>query len=111
MGTHPIFESDFDCLTEVLPIMVFVEREKFLHSMNRMFQNNREGTVRMSVKPYDGQDRPMPKDGSKKKWTSEKLVLIRLTSEKEKISTVVDEENMGDFSVEYCKQLRSNMNC
>ncbi|CAG5098320.1 Oidioi.mRNA.OKI2018_I69.XSR.g15561.t1.cds [Oikopleura dioica] len=72
--------------------MVFVEREKFLHSMNRMFQNNREGTVRMSVKPYDGQDRPMPKDGSKKKWTSEKLVLIRLTSEKEKISTVIEHE-------------------
>ena len=66
--------------SEVLPIMVFVEREKFLQSMNRMFQNNREGTVRMSVKPYDGQDRPMPKDGSKKKWTSEKLVLIRVTS-------------------------------
>ncbi|CBY08059.1 unnamed protein product [Oikopleura dioica] len=91
--------------------MVFLEREKFLSSMTRIFQSNREGTVRMSVKPYDGQDRPTPKDGSKAKWSKEKLVLIRLTTEKEKISTVVDEEEMGEFSVEYCKQLRLNMNC
>ena len=58
--------------------MVFLEKEKFLSSMSRMFQSNREGTVRMSVKPYDGQDRPTPKDGSKAKWNKEKLVLIRV---------------------------------
>ena len=64
--------------SEVFSSMVFVEREKFLSSMSRMFQSNREGTVRMSVKPYDGQDRPTPKDGSKAKWNKEKLVLIRV---------------------------------
>lgn len=90
--------------------MVYLEREKFLSAMGRLFQNTREGTVRMTVKPYDGQDRPEPADGSKGKWKTQKLVLIRASNEKERVSTVVDEEALPTFSVEYCRLLRSSMN-
>jgi len=108
MGTHPIFESDFDCLTEK---MVLLSGEEFLGEMTKLFQGCRDiGSVVFTVKPYDGQDRPEPRTGAPGKWKKQKLVLIRASDGKRKISTVVNGEALPGFQVEYCKLLRANMN-
>ena len=33
----------------------------------------------MTVKPYDGQDRPEPRNGTPGKWRKQKLTLIRVS--------------------------------
>ena len=54
--------------------------EDFLTAMGDLFKTCREsGSVSMTVKPYDGQDRPEPRDGTPGKWKKQKLVLIRVS--------------------------------
>ena len=51
----------------------------FLPAMTDLFKSTREsGSVVMTVKPYDGQDRPEPRDGKPGKWKKQKLTLIRV---------------------------------
>lgn len=91
--------------------MVLLDTTDFLPAMTNLFKSCREGgSVVFTVKPYDGQDRPEPRNGAPGKWRKEKLVLIRATNGKRKISTVIDGEKLPVFQVEYCKLLRSNMN-
>jgi len=37
MGTHPIFESDFDCLTERARLYKIPTREDILHILGRLY--------------------------------------------------------------------------
>ena len=55
--------------------------DDFLTAMGDLFKTCREsGSVSMTVKPYDGQDRPEPRDGTPGKWKKQKLVLIRVST-------------------------------
>ena len=55
--------------------------DNFLTAMGDLFKTCREsGSVSMTVKPYDGQDRPEPRDGTPGKWKKQKLVLIRVST-------------------------------
>ena len=52
----------------------------FLPAMADLFKTCREsGSVSMTVKPYDGQDRPEPRDGTPGKWKKHKWVLVRVS--------------------------------
>jgi len=85
--------------------------DDFIPAMSDMFKTCRDsGSVTMTVKPYDGQDRPEPRNGTPGKWRKQKLTLIRMSNGKRKVSCVVDCESLKTFQVEYCKMLRENMN-
>jgi hypothetical protein len=59
--------------------MVLLENADFLPAMTKLFKANREvGSVIFTTKPYDGQDRPEPRNAGPGKWKKEKLVLIRV---------------------------------
>lgn len=91
--------------------MVLLEQKAFIPAMAKLFKDCREvGSVVFTVKPYDGQDRPEPRSGAPGKWKKQKLVLIRASNSKEKISCVVDGDSLPGFQLEYCKMLRSSMN-
>ena len=52
----------------------------FLPAMTDLFKSTRDsGSVIMTVKPYDGQDKPEPRDGTPGKWKKQKLTLIRVS--------------------------------
>jgi len=39
MGTHPIFESDFDCLTDVFPLAMLIDGSVYVDNIIAWFQN------------------------------------------------------------------------
>ena len=53
--------------------------DDFIPAMSDLFKTCRDsGSVTMTVKPYDGQDRPEPRNGTPGKWRKQKLTLIRV---------------------------------
>ena len=54
--------------------------DDFIPAMSDLFKTCRDsGSVTMTVKPYDGQDRPEPRNGTPGKWRKQKLTLIRVS--------------------------------
>jgi len=100
---------------------MLVEPEDFLKQLQLLFvQNRNSGTVSITMKNYDGIDKPQPKKMKLSGSESEcKKILIRAKSSKNltmkkhnitsKLSTVVEKRHLSTFQVAYCQILRSSM--
>ncbi|BET00597.1 signal recognition particle [Nesidiocoris tenuis] len=91
--------------------MVLLDNDVFLTQLTIMFHDARNsGSVRMSMKRYDGRTKPHPKDKQKKiPEPTEYLCLLRATTNQKKISTVVHPKDVNKFQLAYCSLLRGNM--
>ncbi|XP_065341591.1 signal recognition particle 14 kDa protein [Cloeon dipterum] len=91
--------------------MVLLEHEKFFAELTRLFYSAREkGTVRMTVKRYDGRTKPEPREGKEPLPTPvENMCLIRATCRSKKISTIVHGQDVKKFHQKYASLMRSSM--
>ena len=99
--------------------MVLLSSDEFLRKLQHMYINKRvAGSVTVTMKRYDGIDRPKPTKPNKHpnskfgldEDTGERKILIRAKDSKgKKLSTVIDAELLQGFQEEYSKVLRSSM--
>jgi len=116
--------------------MVLLENDLFLLELTKMFQKSRStgtGSVSMTMKKYDGRDRPTPKSNPRKPGKKSKAkekdaktkgaphtsahpapppdttCLIRAKLHTRKISTIVHSKDVTRFQIVYCSLLRGNM--
>jgi len=95
---------------------MLVNAEDFLVKLQVLYLENRKsGTITVTMKRYDGIDKP---SGPKKaklisqmssSESSARKVLIRAKTNKKKLATIIDKEQLGSFQTAYCKILRSSM--
>ncbi|XP_066996421.1 signal recognition particle 14 kDa protein [Anabrus simplex] len=88
--------------------MVLLDNELFLCQLTRMFQKSRKsGSVRVTMKRYDGRTKPKPCEGRKPLPDStEYTCLMRATLRNKKISTVVHAKDINKFQMAYMCLLR-----
>ncbi|KAF4527233.1 hypothetical protein B566_EDAN016106 [Ephemera danica] len=91
--------------------MVLLQNDVFLTELTRMFQRARtQGTVSMTMKRYDGHDKPEPREGREPlPEPSEYMCLIRAVCGSKKLSTVVHSKEVNKFQQAYCNLMRGNM--
>ncbi|XP_073977049.1 signal recognition particle 14 isoform X1 [Rhodnius prolixus] len=90
--------------------MVLLDNDAFLSRLTIMFHKARNtGSVCITMKRYDGRNKHLPKDGSKKPEPQEYMCLLRATVSNSKISTVVHPKDVNKFQQAYCSLLRGNM--
>ncbi|XP_037086444.1 signal recognition particle 14 kDa protein-like [Pollicipes pollicipes] len=95
---------------------MLLDNEQFLTSLALMFYEGRsKGAVTVTMKRYDGRNRPEPRPGSKNAERNplprpeQYLCLVRARLRQKKISTVVSGEQVDKFQESYTKLLLSSM--
>jgi len=101
---------------------MLLEPEDFLKSLQLLFvQNRNTGTVSVTMKNYDGIDKPQPNKKARMEVDDGgcKKILIRAKSSKNltmkkhhitsKLSTVVEKRHLSTFQLAYCQILRQSM--
>ncbi|XP_013400275.1 signal recognition particle 14 kDa protein [Lingula anatina] len=92
--------------------MVLLENDAFLSELTRLYQKAKpSGSVVVTMKRYDGQNKPKPKV---KKSTShpeeiDYKCLFRATVGNKKISTVVTHKDVTKFQMAYANVLKANI--
>jgi signal recognition particle subunit SRP14 len=91
--------------------MVLLENDSFLTELTKLFQKARQsGSVTMIFKRYDGQDRPVPREGKPPlPIPQEHLCLVRAKSRTKKIATVIHQKDINKFQVAYSSLLKGNL--
>ncbi|XP_022188586.2 signal recognition particle 14 kDa protein isoform X1 [Nilaparvata lugens] len=91
--------------------MVLLENEVFLSQLTKIFQKSRGGgSVTITMKRYDGRNRPDPRQGRKPlPEPSEYLCLIRASCKNKKISTIIPPKDVNKFQQAYCNLLKGNL--
>lgn len=91
--------------------MVLLKSDQFISELSRLFILARNtGAISLVLKRYNGQDRHVPKDGSKPVPDPEEFMcLVRVTYKSKKISTVINSSEVDKFQQAYCSLLRNNM--
>ena len=100
--------------------MVLMENDQFLTELTLLYQKCRtSGTVYVTMKKYDGQTKPTPKDRLNSQKTIkykcapetsvEGLCLIRATDGKTKLTTHVSAKDINKFQMAYTGILRANI--
>ncbi|XP_017778094.1 PREDICTED: signal recognition particle 14 kDa protein [Nicrophorus vespilloides] len=91
--------------------MVLLENDSFLTELTKLFQKSRlNGSVRMTFKRYDGNDKPIPREGKPPlPEPSEYMCLIRAQSRSKKIATVINQKDINKFQVAYSSLLKGNL--
>jgi len=114
--------------------MVLLENDVFLTELTRMFNKSRTqgtGVVQLTMKKYDGRDKPVPKKRTKKSKkkkgkaaepikeikkpnphhhpVDQTTCLIRAKLHTKKLSTLVSSKDVNKFQLAYCNLLKGNM--
>ncbi|XP_014226473.1 signal recognition particle 14 kDa protein [Trichogramma pretiosum] len=92
--------------------MVLLDNDAFIAQLNKLFEKSRTaGSVRLTVKRFDGIQKPTPREGRPPHPTpSEYLCLVRASHRSKKISTVVHMKDVNKFQQAYWNLLKSNLN-
>ncbi|KAK5979052.1 Signal recognition particle 14 kDa protein, partial [Trichostrongylus colubriformis] len=91
--------------------MTILSNEEFLRELGTMYMDARLGgpkSVYVTMKPYDGRTKPLPKDGDPPPSDGNKC-LFRAKLGKKRISTVVSSKEVNKFHLAYVSVLRANM--
>merc|ERR1712062_155092 len=88
MGTHPIFESDFDCLTDLFVIQIARNRQNFV------FLNFQPYTGTMSARRRRGDEEDLS-EGEDKEALEEGVTVSDDGSEKAGLAVSESEESMS----------------
>lgn len=89
-----------------------MDNEPFLTALTLMFYDGRsKGAVTVTMKRYDGRNRPEPRPGSKNPLPKPEQYqcLVRARLRQKKISTVVSGQDVEKFQEAYSKLLLSSM--
>ncbi|XP_059476186.1 signal recognition particle 14 kDa protein [Neocloeon triangulifer] len=91
--------------------MVLLDHEAFFAELQRLFFSARAtGTVRMTIKRYDGRTKPEPREGKEPLPAPvENMCLVRATCRSKKISTVVHGQDVKKFHQVYASLMRGSM--
>ncbi|KAG6461691.1 signal recognition particle 14 kDa protein-like [Manduca sexta] len=91
--------------------MVLLSNDEFLAELTKLFQKARPaGSVTMTMKRYDGRNKPNPRDGTPAVKDPEYKCLIRAQSRSKKISTVIEQRDVEQFSTAYSNLLKTSIN-
>lgn len=91
--------------------MTILSNEDFLKELGAMYMEARLGgpkSVYVTMKPYDGHTKPVPK-GADPQPTEGNKCLFRAKLGKKRISTVVTSKEVNKFHLAYVSVLRANM--
>ncbi|VDL81602.1 unnamed protein product [Nippostrongylus brasiliensis] len=91
--------------------MTILTNEDFLKELGTMYMDARLGgpkSVYVTMKPYDGHTKPVPKDGESHVVDGNKC-LFRAKLGRKRISTVVTSKEVNKFHLAYVSVLRANM--
>ncbi|XP_043203986.1 signal recognition particle 14 kDa protein-like isoform X1 [Amphibalanus amphitrite] len=95
---------------------MLMENEPFLTALTLMFYDGRsKGAVTVTMKRYDGRNRPEPRPGTKNAAKNplpkpeQYQCLVRARLRQKKISTVVSGQNVEKFQEAYSKLMLSSM--
>lgn len=91
--------------------MTVLSNEEFLRELGAMYMDARLGgpkSVYVTMKPYDGHTKPVPKDGESPPAEGNKC-LFRAKLGRKRISTVVTSKEVNKFHLAYVSVLRANM--
>ncbi len=94
--------------------MVLLENEQFLTELTKFYQKTKtSGTVSTTMKRYDGQTKPIPRNAKKSMPNppepAEYKCLIRANMGSKKLSTVVNAKDLNKFQLAYSNLLRGNI--
>ncbi|KAK6751366.1 hypothetical protein RB195_003007 [Necator americanus] len=92
-------------------IMTVLTNEEFLSQLGKMYMDSRLGgakSVYVTMKPYDGRTKALPKDADPQPADGHKC-LFRAKLAKKRISTVVTSKEVNKFHLAYVSVLRANM--
>ncbi|KAI9561553.1 hypothetical protein GHT06_012512 [Daphnia sinensis] len=90
--------------------MVVLENSAFLTALTLMYQKARlQGSVRVTLKRYDGRKKPIPRVEPSNKEEPEYSCIFRATLGSKKISTIVTADLLSEFQTNFSSTIRSNM--
>nr|CAH0105548.1 unnamed protein product [Daphnia galeata] len=90
--------------------MVVLENDAFLTALTLMYQKARiQGSVRVTLKRYDGRTKPVPRVEPVNKEEPEYSCIFRATLRSKKISTIVTANSLSEFQSAFSSTIRSNM--
>ncbi|KHJ83775.1 putative signal recognition particle protein [Oesophagostomum dentatum] len=91
--------------------MTILTNEEFLSQLGKMYMDARLGgakSVYVTMKPYDGRTKALPKDADPQPVDGHKC-LFRAKRGRHHISTVVSSKEVNKFHLAYVSVLRANM--
>jgi len=89
--------------------MVLLENDTFLTELTKLFHKARlTGTVTLTMKRYDGRNKPKPRKGTATE-PAEYKCLLRASLGNKKLSTVVSQKDVNKFHMAYTNLLKGNM--
>lgn len=90
--------------------MVVLQNDAFLTALTLMYQKARvSGSVRITLKRYDGRTKPVPRGDAPTKEPEEYSCIFRATLKSKKISTIVTGEGLADFQASFSNTIKANM--
>ena len=96
---------------------MYFDNDAFLNELNKLFASSREkGSVFITLKKYDGHTKPVPRNAPKgvtgaaaTRETPIQSCLIRVQTNKNKISTIVLAKDVNKFHLQFGTILKANM--
>ncbi|VVD06038.1 unnamed protein product [Leptidea sinapis] len=90
--------------------MVLLDNDTFLIELAKLFQNARtSGSVTVTMKRYDGRTAPNPRGGVAVQNPQYKC-LVRAQCRSKKISTVIEQKDVENFTNVYSNLLKTSIN-